>query len=115
MRIRQAVNLIGARIVQDQFEDAEIVSCYTSDLLSDVMANAGDATVLITIQAHKNSVAVASLNEIRGIVICNDRPIPEDMTAAAANEGIGLLVTEKSQFEVSGLLYQAVSTGTTAH
>lgn len=115
MKIRQALDLVNARIVQDRFDDAEIETCYTSDLLSDVMANAGDATVLITIQAHKNSVAVAALNDIRAIVVCNNRPIPDDMTTAAADEGIGLLVTEKNQYEVSGLLYRAVSSSADAH
>ena len=34
--------------------DADIRSGYTSDLLSDVMGNALDDSVLVTIQAHKN-------------------------------------------------------------
>ena len=34
---------------------------YSSDLLSDVMANAKADGVLVTVQAHKNAVAVASL------------------------------------------------------
>ena len=97
--------MLDATPVQPEFEDTEIATCYTSDLLSDVMANAGDATVLITIQAHKNSVAVASLNDISAIVLCNDRPVPEDMREAAAEEGIAILVTAKNQFQVSGLLY----------
>lgn len=97
--------MLDATTVQPEFEDTEITTCYTSDLLSDVMANAGDATVLITIQAHKNSVAVASLNDISAIVLCNNRPVPEDMREAAADEGIAILVTAKNQFQVSGLLY----------
>ncbi|MBN2875543.1 MAG: iron-sulfur binding hydrogenase, partial [Spirochaetales bacterium] len=43
----------------------DIVDAYSSDLLSDVMANAVEGSVLITIQAHLNTIAVASLVGIR--------------------------------------------------
>jgi hypothetical protein len=105
MQVTDLIELLDGRFAQESFQDAVVESAYTSDLLSDVMANAGDATVLITIQAHKNTVAVASLNDIRAIVVCNDRPIPEDMVNAAADEGIAIVVTSRNQFEVSGMLY----------
>lgn len=85
-----------------------IVDAYTSDLLSDVMAKAKENSVLITIQAHKNSVAVASLIGIRAIIVCNSRPVPEDMKEAALSEGIAIYRSEKTQFEVSGLIYTAL-------
>ena len=109
MKVREIETLLPAHTVQSVFGDTDILECYTSDLLSDVMANAGDATVLVTIQAHKNTVAVASLNDIRAIVVCNDRPIPEDMVAAAADEGIAIFRTAENQFVVSGKLYTALS------
>ncbi|MDR2028056.1 MAG: hypothetical protein LBP93_00815, partial [Treponema sp.] len=61
MTIREAAAALGAEIVQDKFEDALLSGAYTSDLLSDVMANAKEGGALITIQAHKNTVAVATL------------------------------------------------------
>lgn len=79
----------------------DIASAYTSDLLSDVMANAQDAGLLITIQAHNNAVAVASLAGMKGIVICNDRTVPEDMLASAAKEQIAVFRTKANQFETS--------------
>ena len=83
-----------------------IVDAYTSDLLSDVMAKAVEGSALITIQAHKNTVAVASLIGIRAIVICNERPVPDDMIQAARDEEIAIFRTNRTQFEVSGLLYR---------
>jgi hypothetical protein len=85
--------------------DAQVLDGYTSDLLSDVMANAGEDSALVTIQAHRNTIAVASLAGIRAIVICNGRSVPEDMTEAAVSEGIAIFRTGQTQFEVSGLLY----------
>ncbi len=81
--------------------DKEIVAAYTSDLLSDVMGNAPEDSVLITIQAHKNTVAVSSLAGINAIVLCNNRTAPEDMIPAAENENIAILKTELNQFEAS--------------
>jgi hypothetical protein len=104
--IREAAAALGARIVQDEFEDRPLAGAYTSDLLSDVMANARDGGALITIQAHKNTVAVATLVNITAIVVCNSRPLPPDMLEAARDEGIAVLLTGENQFTVSGKLYR---------
>lgn len=79
----------------------EIQDAYTGDLLSDVMGNAPAESVLITIQAHKNTVAVASLAGIRALVICNNRSIPPDMLQAAKDEDIAIFATTETQFEAS--------------
>ena len=105
MTIREVAEVLGAKIVQYEFEDKELSGAYTSDLLSDVMANAKDGGALITIQAHKNTVAVATLVEITAIIICNSRPLPEDFIAAAKEEGIAVLLTKENQYTVSGKLY----------
>ncbi|MFA5570913.1 MAG: iron-sulfur binding hydrogenase [Sphaerochaetaceae bacterium] len=71
---------------------------YTSDLLSDVMGNAEEGSLLITIQAHKNSVAVASLIGMPAIILCNGRTPNDDMIEAADQENIAILSTTDSQF-----------------
>jgi hypothetical protein len=109
MTIREAAEILGAEILQDEFVDTDLSGAYTSDLLSDVIANAKDGGALITIQAHKNTVAVATLVNIAVIIICNSRPIPDDMLAAARDEGIAIFVTKESQFTVSGKLYRMLN------
>lgn len=94
-------------MLQGVYEDREIAGVYTSDLLSDVMANAVANSVLVTIQAHKNTVAVASLLGLAAIILCNGKPVPEDMLEAAASEGIAILRGSQSQFEMSGRLWAA--------
>jgi serine kinase of HPr protein (carbohydrate metabolism regulator) len=111
MTIREAAAMLDAEILQDAFEDAQLLGAYTSDLLSDVMANAKDGGALITIQAHKNSVAVATLVNISAIILCNNRPLQDDMLDAAANEGIAILRTKENQFTVSGKLYPHLAAG----
>ncbi len=106
--LTDVVKLCGARILQEKSGAESINGAYSSDLLSDVMANAEEGQALITIQAHKNTIAVASLFGAPCIIICNDRPVPEDMIAAAAEEEIAIFVSPMSQFEVSGKLYQGL-------
>ena len=105
MTIREAAAALGAEILHEEFVDAELFGAYASDLLSDVMANARDGGALITIQAHKNTVAVATLVNVTAIVICNKRPIPDDFLASAKDEGIAILLSTENQFTVSGKLY----------
>lgn len=108
MKISDLAPSLGVALVQGEFDDREVGSGYTSDLLSDVMANAKADGVLITVQAHKNTVAVASLAGLAAIVVCNGRPVPADMIEAARAEGIALLSTQDPAFEVSGRLWAAL-------
>jgi len=114
MKIKEVTAALGAEICQDLFEDVEVTGAYTSDLLSDVMAHAKDGGALITIQAHKNTVAVASLVNISVIVICNWRPLPDDMLEAAKDEGIAVIRTKDNQFTVSGKLWNLFNAGGSA-
>ena len=109
MQLSELPAALTLTVVQDEFEDRPLAGAYTSDLLSDVMANAEDADVLITIQSHKNTVAVATLVGVGAIVVCNDRPIPDDMIQAARDEKVGIFVSSRNQFTVSGEIFRLIS------
>lgn len=83
----------------------EINNGYCSDLLSDVMGNAQEGNIWITLQTHKNTVAVASLKDLGAILLVNNHMPNEDAIQASNTEGIPILGTSKSAFEISGLLY----------
>ena len=100
---------LGAKCVQSSFKDREIEGAYASDLLSDAIANAMENGLLITIQAHKNTVAVATLKDLAAIILCNDRPVPYDMIEAARAEGIAIFLTSDDQYTVSGKLYKKLN------
>ena len=108
MKLTDLIAKTGYSVVFEGNNDAEIKEGYTGDLLSDVMANAASDSALITIQAHKNTIAVATLAGIRVIVLCNGRTAPEDMIQAAKGESVAILATDKNQFtvsaEISGLI-----------
>lgn len=104
MKISDIQTLENFSCIQDEFEDVPVLDGYTSDLLSDVMAHAEESSVLITIQAHRNTVAVASLVGIVAIIVCNNRPAEDDMLNAARNEGIAVFQTSENQFQTSSLI-----------
>ena len=106
MTIREAAQLLGAEILHEDFDNDELSGVYTSDLLSDVMANGRNSSVLITIQAHLNTIAVAYDAGISLVIVCNSRSVPEDMLNAARRERIALFKCRECQFTVSGMLFK---------
>jgi hypothetical protein len=98
----------GLQCVQPASGGVEITGGYTSDLLSDVMAHLKDGDVFITIQAHKNTIAVASLTGASAVILCHGRTASPDMLQAAAKENIAVFVSSGSQFETTCALAQAL-------
>jgi len=101
MTVQHMGEALGYKALVMPRPDAEVLDGYTSDLLSDVMGNAPEGSVLITIQGHKNSIAVASLLGMQAIILCNNRSAPDDMQLAATKEGIAILSTTDTQFTAS--------------
>ncbi len=79
---------------------------YASDLLSCVMAQATHQGLWVTLQAHSNVVAVAALLDLAAVILTEGvRPDPETVAKANA-EGVTLLSTPRSTFEVVGRLWE---------
>lgn len=109
MKAQTVTDQLGLECLVPTSADQDLSTGYTSDLLSDVMAHAQEDCGLITIQSHKNTVAVATLVGASMIIICNSRNIPEDMIQSCKDEQIGLYRTSDSQFQISGKLYQLLT------
>jgi len=87
--------------------DREVSSGYVSDLLSDVLAHADEGTLWVTLHIHQNIVAVASHKDLAGIILVQGRQPEKDTIAKAEEEGIPVLVSGLSAFELVGRLYKA--------
>jgi predicted MFS family arabinose efflux permease len=74
--------------------------------LSDVIGNAREGQVWITLQTHQNIIAVASLKDLAAIIIVRGA-VPEDDTIEKSNiENIPILVTEMDTFNITGRLFE---------
>jgi hypothetical protein len=85
----------------------EVTGGYASDLLSDVLANAEEGVVWITLHIHQNIVAVASHKGVAGIILVQGRQPEADTLAKAEQENIPILVSSLPAFEIVGRLYHA--------
>jgi hypothetical protein len=114
MKISELSAFIGAQCIQSEYTDSDIKGVYTGDLLSDILGNADEGCIIVTIQAHRNTIAVASTKDCPAVVVCNDRPVPDDMITAAQQEHIAVFRTGRNQFEVSGMMYERLGCGAKA-
>jgi predicted transcriptional regulator len=89
--------------------ERQVAGGYVSDLLSDVIGNANEGQVWLTLQTHKNVMAIASLKELAAIILINNhQPAPDTLEQSNA-EGIPLLGSSLSTFELAGKLYKLIS------
>ena len=86
--------------------EKKISGGYCSDLLSDVMGNASEGNVWITLQVHKNIMAVATLKDLAAIVLVKGLKPDKEIRELSEQEGIPLLGTHETAFEIAGQLYQ---------
>lgn len=84
----------------------EVQGGYTSDLLSDVMGNAGEGNIWITLQTHKNIMAIASLKELSAIVLVKGFQPEADTITESETENIPILSTTRQTFEITGEIFE---------
>ena len=85
--------------------DKEVRRGYVSDLMSDVIANAEEGDLWVTLQIHQNIVAVAVMKSIGGIILVNGREPEEGTLRKAEAEGIPIMVSSLPAFELVGRLF----------
>jgi len=86
----------------------EITGGYVSDLLSDVMGNAEEGKVWITLQTHQNVMAIASLKDLAAVILVKGFEPEEDTIEHSNEEGVPVLGTDLGTFEISGELFNAL-------
>ena len=106
MKVQELVDKLGLKVLSGANGlDREIDGCYISDLLSDVMGNAMEGNIWITLQTHKNVMAVASLKELACVILVKDL-VPNAETIEQSNDdGLPVLQTSQPTYEIAGLVY----------
>ena len=89
-----------------KFQEIEPTCGYASDLLSCVMAGAPKKSIWVTLQAHGNIIAVATLLDLSAVIITEGAQ-PDQATIEKANqENVILLGTDAPTFYVIGRLWE---------
>lgn len=106
MNLRQIAEASGLRLFNREVSmDRECTGGYASDLLSDVMGHASAGSIWITLQTHKNVIAIASLKELSCVILVKNLAPDPDMLIQAVKEGIPVLGTAENTFETCGKLF----------
>jgi len=107
MKLEEIVSKLSlqAQTAADKL-DIEVTGGYASDLLSCVMAKGQAGNVWVTIQAHPNIVAVASLLDLAAIIVAEGVAPDAATVAKAEKESIPILTTTLTTYTVVGELFK---------
>lgn len=112
MKVSDLVEKLDLKVVSGaKGLDREVSGAYVSDLLSDVMGNARENQVWITLQVHQNVMAIASLKDMAAVILVKGLTANPSTIEHSNEEQIPILSTTLSTFDVTGKLYQLLNTG----
>ena len=110
MKITEIVTALELKVVSGHNGlENEIKGGYVSDLLSDVMGNAKEGQVWITLQTHQNIIAVSSLKDLSAIIIVKGFAPGTDTIEKSNIENIPVLSTELDTFNITGRLFELLN------
>jgi predicted transcriptional regulator len=107
MKTTDVIKALDLKVISGQNGlDGNITGGYVSDLLSDVIGNARENEVWITLQTHQNIVAVASLKDLPAIILVKGYIPDADTIEKSNSENIPVLSTELDTFTIAGRLFE---------
>lgn len=115
MTVQELITLTGATDMTPDIPKEKQVTCgYTCDLLSWVMAHGTAGMAWITVQTHMNVIAVASLMEMSAVIVPEGIQMEEATLEKAREEGVCVLQSNKTAYELCAALSAAGLAGTAA-
>ena len=107
MKVSELVEKFNLKVFSGESGlENEIAGGYVSDLLSDVMGHARENQVWITLQTHRNVMAIASLKDLAAVILVKGFEPDEDTLEHSNEEGVPVLGTTLETFEMAGNLYR---------
>ena len=108
MVLNELIPLLNAKCVcEGEDLNAEITCGYACDLLSWVLAHGRKGMAWTTVQTHVNVVAVAVLMEMACVILSEGNVLEPDSLRKAQEEGLCVLETSLTGYEICGRLYRA--------
>ncbi|MBQ9298996.1 MAG: AraC family transcriptional regulator [Clostridia bacterium] len=108
MKIKDILPLIEAQVKTPGADlDKDVLCGYTCDLLSWVMAHGQEGMAWVTVQTHMNVIAVAALHDMACVIMPENIQMEKESIEKAAEEGICVLESGLSGYEICGRLHAA--------
>ncbi len=108
MKVSELMTLLDAKCVTEGADlSAEITCGYSCDLLSWVLAHGKQGMGWCTVQTHVNVIAVSVLMEMACVILVEGVEAEEASLKKAVEEGMPILSTTKTAYEVCGIMNKA--------
>ena len=100
MKIAEICKALELDVLHPGDVEREIEGVIVGDLLSNIMGDACENWLWVTIQVHMNVAAVAVLKEMPMVILSSNRFPQDDMAEKCREENIALTTTKMSSYEV---------------
>ncbi|NSW89162.1 MAG: hypothetical protein HPY74_00520 [Firmicutes bacterium] len=112
MRIKEIIEILNAGILTGEQElELDVKTACGSDLMSDVMAYAGDKDILLTGLVNPQVIRTAEMMDIKVIIFVRGKKPGDSIIGMARERSIILLTTEYPMFIACGKLFSQGITG----
>ncbi len=111
MNLTELSARLGLETVAGSTEGKEWRGVYAGDLLSRAMSHVKMDNLWITIMSNTNVVAVASLTEAAAVILAEGVELIPEAQDAAEENGITVLSSKHSVFELCAAIWEAARTG----
>jgi predicted transcriptional regulator len=107
MKLREIIKLLQADVLvgEDLIDEIEVDSCFSADLMSDVLGRAHANGVMVTGITNPQAIRTAEIADIRAVCVVRRKQPEAETLALAKQKGIPLFTTKLTMFEACGILY----------
>jgi predicted transcriptional regulator len=107
MKLREIVNLLQADVLvgEDLIDDIEVDSCFSADLMSDVLGRAHANGIMVTGITNPQAIRTADIADIRAVCVVRRKQPEAETLVLAKQKSIPLFTTKLTMFEACGILY----------
>jgi len=107
MKLEELIKVLNARMLQPgQKETTEITHIFAGDKMSDLLAQAGPGTLLVTSLANTQLTCVAELMDCPALCLVDGVDPDPRLLEAAAKASTAVLVCPFDMFETCGRLHR---------
>ena len=109
MDIAKIAETVSAEIIYraENSSDIDITGAVAADLMSEVMLDTEEGSLIITGLINPQVIRTAEMLEIYAVLFIRGKNIPESIIELAQDRGVTVMRTEATMFEACGKLYSA--------
>ena len=109
MKISEIANEAEAEVLfkAPGFDSEDIVCAVAADMMSEVMVDTADGSLMITGLMNPQVIRTAEMMNVSAILFVRGKEVQESLLTLAEDRGVSVLRTKLTTFEVCGRLYKA--------